>query len=204
VAIFAEREAAIWETAGGKNLFLPIDFLHSFLDALDDATLEAVTEGRRHATTKPGQLCQSGIVSERQLQDLLVQQILAQEHFDVFGRVQRIQVNPVWVRLCSGELIGSGRDIPDLVVETADQVFIVELKKAGIGYAEIHQLHRYLANPSLLSLAGHRPITGILIGDRVDSEITGRDLVSPHAPSGKVSVLRYRYEHKVVLEPWSG
>jgi hypothetical protein len=92
----------VWETAGGKNLFLPVGFLNAFLAALDEATLAAVAEGQQRAGTAGSQLRCSGIVSEAQLQDALVQQILAQRHAALFGPVQHLQVHPVWLRAADG------------------------------------------------------------------------------------------------------
>ncbi|KAA2211211.1 hypothetical protein [Teichococcus oryzae] len=192
----------IWETAGGKNLFLPVRFLDAFLGTLDEATLAAVAEGQRRENTTAAQLRRSGIVSEAQLQHVLVEQILAQEHGDLFGNVRRVQVHPVWLRAADGVFLRAGRDIPDLVVESANRAFVLELKKAVIGRAEIHQLHRYLANPAIARLAGSRPITGLLIGDRVDPGIGPEDLRPLGNHTAAVSILRYRFEDAVVLEPW--
>jgi hypothetical protein len=193
-----------WETAGGKNLFLPIRFLEQFLDALDDATLDAVAAGRRRASTEPAHLRRAGIVKEQQLQDILAWQIKAQRHTAVFGLVKDVQIQPSWLRPRGGTVLRSGRDIPDLVVETAERVFLVELKKAAIGYAAIYQLHRYLANPSLRHMAGRRAITGLLIGDRMKPTITPSDLIPPAAIPAAVSMFRYRFEGEVILEPWQG
>ncbi|MBS5905405.1 MAG: hypothetical protein KIC89_22390 [Acetobacteraceae bacterium] len=193
----------IWETAGGKNLFLSISDLPVFLDALDDETIRLVESGRRRKPVSVSRLRHVGVVSEADLQGQLIQQIHNGDHADLFGKVLQINVNPIWLRPGNGNLIRDGRDIPDLVIGTETHAFIMELKKAALDPNSLFQLRRYLHNSDLLRFAGNRSIVGLLVGERIDEGLKSMT-ISSVAGNGTtpIRILLYKIESRIDLRPW--
>lgn len=178
-----------WETSGGQNIFVEIQYLRDLLSILTPVAINTV-EMARGRPPSVSQWERSGfIVTEAALQAALATGLREGRFREVFGTVTKVIEHPYWGR-DEGGATPYKRDIPDILLVTRDVMFILELKKGQIGTQSVHQMCRYLDNPQATLLAERRSLQGIVIGYRLSPRLDIGDLQKTHA-SAPIKVLTY-------------
>lgn len=118
-----------WEIAGGKNILLKYEWFLVFLDHLDDALIEEI-ESSRHQRFNSSRIQATGITSEAQLQNLLV---------DVSSGLLSEDLRRVFVEFRNE----AGR--ADLLLETkSGKACVLELKRGRAGSPALQQVLGYM------------------------------------------------------------
>lgn len=152
----------VWETAGGRNIFIDRAILSDFLALLSDRPHNKQFEEPYENSFLNNH--RSGIENETSLQSLVIDAI-AKGKIGILGNVICLHANPRWRRKVDG-LDPQIFDIPDIVVETAESLWILELKLNEIGDSAIDQAARYATNSECIRLANGRNIHAVTLGHR--------------------------------------
>jgi len=144
-----------WEHSGGHNIYIEPADLDCILAQLDDLTIDEVEAARSARRIRSTVLPRVGIASESDLEWVFREYLrnlpIAPRRLEVRAR-------------CDGL-------IPDVLIDIEDALVVVELKFSRASWAELDQLHGYLALPAVLSRAKGRQIAGVLIARSFSEKI---------------------------------
>ena len=166
-----------WETAGGKNILVDPEDFPSVLERLP---FDMIREGRLPTISSSSKSRSSNNYFQREaeLESELV-------------RLLRSEPNQVPHLDCQRRFSPNSAfepaSIPDIIIEEAGRVLIVELKLHEAGEVEISQIQRYLSNKDLAQAYAGKPRMGILVADRFTEEARRIAAETP-----EISLCRYR------------
>jgi hypothetical protein len=166
-----ERVSFRWETAGGQNIFVSIDDVPMVLSMLQREITETPELRSRPPLFDQARIKTTGILSESDLQKIFTNSVASKRLERLFGGVKIIRENPSFFRSASTSLLSAGTDIPDVILETKDTFYVVELKKGEVNNSAVEQLGRYLLNSTLKQIVGERRLIGCLVGHRFSENI---------------------------------
>jgi hypothetical protein len=173
----------VWETHGGKNIFVEHKYFEKVLDNLDEKSTHYVETVLRNARTGLVYSSKTGVISESQLELLLMEAEL--DSFVGMQLKNKISIRPRW-----------GRHIPDIVAYSKrGDIVIFELKKDPGGPQALSQLMRYMdeAKRRFPKVDG---VHGVLIASDFHADVVNRIRGSKEP----ISLAKYRLDQSILLD----
>jgi len=155
-----------WEFHGGKNLFVPFDRAVAVIQNAGHELVEFAEKLEERRERSRRAKSDEPIVAEKDLQTAVC---------DLLGSEDVIPGIPHDAICCmhsERQLSAPGQKsaIPDVIVETSEELVILELKKDLAGAPAVAQLQFYMQHPAVLTLTGQRRMRGYLVARELTPE----------------------------------
>jgi len=203
-AIKLSQSHWVWETHGGKNIFVPYEEVPEILTLITSDVIDDVEHGRLGRDRTRERVQRTNIITENDLQQAIVEAVQDRSLEQFFGKITHHREKPQFQadednRFTLGSL-GQARTrlIPDLILVGKSDFTILELKKGSASLPEIQQLLSYGDCKDAKKWANGKHIHCALVAERfTDSAIKGAAEFDD--PSFSLALYQFSFDKALTL-----